>query len=178
MRAENSNQMQLGGLELASFRCQLKKKTVEVAVNRIWIDSSKDLPAGSQVWELSEVHGFAAFCVFLSWVRSLHRKHFISGRQTEWQADSVETYWSSCTCISVQRLIFFHPSREALPVVSYPSVSSSRCFRSPDESDLVVLALACFQCRLITLNACPTPNPAGSVSAACHQKSPWNTLHC
>lgn len=66
MRAENSNQMQLGGLELASFHCQLKKKTVEVAVNRIWIDSSTDLPAGSQVWELSEVHGSAAFCVFLS----------------------------------------------------------------------------------------------------------------
>lgn len=69
-----------------------QNKTVEVAANRIWIDSSMDLPAGSQVWELWEVHGFAVFCVFLSWVRSLYRKHFISGRQTVWQADSVEKY--------------------------------------------------------------------------------------
>lgn len=43
-----------------------KKEAAEAAAKRSGIDSWMDLPAGSQVWELSEVRGFAAFGAFPS----------------------------------------------------------------------------------------------------------------
>lgn len=92
-------------------------------------------------------------------VRSLGRKHFINGRQGEWQAsERRKRRRSSCTCTAV---------RAAHPL--FPAVYQAGCVwqlmfsNIPNEPELAALALECFQRALITAKVqTPALDPAGS----------------
>lgn len=91
-----------------------------------------------------------------------HGKHFISGRQAEWQVDAIQNYRSTCT--RAHWVLLSCARFRALPVDSCLVLSDDDALATQILSVLIVHATTWLQRGLIAKERCPTPNPAGSGS--------------